>query len=264
MKNLRFQHLFPVLILISILFITFWIRMQSADILPDGQFLENDGYFYYWQANTIIEQGKFPPRDINRWMPLGRDNNLLLSLYPYMLANTYKAVHLFFKDVSLYHVCLYIPTVCFVLSLAILCVLLYRIFGAFVANTIGILIATFPGTIGRSTVGFGDRDCWILLLAISAITVYLIALQTQNSRKRIILTILSGFLTLLGDFRGRDLVHSFLSFMQLRFGGFLLQKAKQTCGIICYGCVPLFLRFTSSLLPTVKERVLQNTLLHLY
>lgn len=198
MKNLRFKHLFPVLMLISILFLTFWIRMQSADILPDGQFLENDGYFYYWQANTIIEQGKFHPRDMNRWMPLGRDNNLLLSFYPYMLANTYKVVHLFFKDVSLYHVCLYIPTVCFVLGLAILCVLLYSTFGVFVANTTGILIATLPGTIGRSTVGFGDRDCWILLLAISAITVYLIALQTQNSRKRIFLTILSGFLTLLG------------------------------------------------------------------
>ena len=198
MKTPRSKYFLPLLVFICILFLTFWIRVQSADTLPNGQFLENDGYFYYWQANTILEQGKLPARDMHRWMPLGRDNSLLLSLYPYMLANTYKVVHLFFKDVSLYHVCLYMPTVCFVISLAIFCVFLYSTFGAFVANTTGILIATLPGTIGRSTVGFGDRDCWILLLAIGAITVYLIALQTQNSRKRIILTILSGFLTVLG------------------------------------------------------------------
>ena len=198
MKNLRFKYLPAILLLISILFLAFWIRIQGADTLPDGQFLENDGYFYYWQANTILEQGKLPQRDMHRWMPLGRDNNLLLSLYPYVLANTYKVVHLFFVDVSLYHVCLYMPTVCFVLSLGILCIFLYSTFGAFVANTTGILIATLPGTIGRSTVGFGDRDCWILLLAISAIIIYLSALQTQNSRKRLVLTITSGFLTLLG------------------------------------------------------------------
>ncbi len=198
MKTPLFKHLVSLLLFSSILFLAFWIRIQSAETLPDGQFLENDGYFYYWQANTIVQQGKLPPRDMHRWMPIGRDNGLLLPLYSYMLAYTYKVAHLFFKDVSLYHVCIYMPTVCFVLGLGVLCFFLYSTFGAFVANTTGILIATLPGTIGRSTVGFGDRDCWCLLLAISAIIFYLIALQTQNSRKRTVLTLISGFFTLLG------------------------------------------------------------------
>ncbi|MDE0638776.1 MAG: hypothetical protein OXI43_23285 [Candidatus Poribacteria bacterium] len=198
MQNPRSKHLVPLFLLISILFLAFWIRIQSAETLPDGQFLENDGYFYYWQANTIVEQGKLPPRDMHRWLPLGRDNGLLLSLYPHLLARTYKAVNLFFKDVSLYHVSLYLPTICFVIGLGVLCLFLYSTFGAFVANATGILIATLPGTIGRSTVGFGDRDCWCLLLAIVVIVTYLIALQTQTPRKRTAWTLMSGFFTLLG------------------------------------------------------------------
>lgn len=198
MTSARFKKQVPFVLFISILLLSFWIRGQGTGTLPNGQFLENDGYFYYWQANTILEQGKLPPRDMHRWMPLGRDNGLLLSLYPYVLTYTYKVTNLFFKDVTLYHVCSYMPTVCFVLGLGVLCLFLYNTFGAFVANTTGILIATLPGTIGRSTVGFGDRDCWILLLAISAIIFYLVALQTQNAHKRTVLMIISGFFTLLG------------------------------------------------------------------
>lgn len=192
------QNLVPLLLLICILFLSFWLRLQSADKLPSGQFLENDAYLYYWQASTISSQGDLPDRDMDRWLPLGRDNGLLLSLYSYVLAYTYKAVNLFFKDVSLYHVCIYLPTLSFVFGLAILCVFLYSRFNGFVANTTGLLIATLPGTIGRSTVGFGDRDSWCLLLAIGVLITYLLALQSPTFRKRFAWTLVSGILTLLG------------------------------------------------------------------
>ena len=196
--SLRFKHLFPLLLLIGILFIAFWIRLKGADTLPPGQFLENDGYFYYWQAQTITEHGKLPPRDMHRWMPIGRDNSLLLSLYPYVVAYTYKAITLFSSSVTLYHVCLYMPSVCFVFGLAILCLFLYSTFGAWIANTTAILLATLPSAIGRSTVGFGDRDMWCLMIALCVVIPYLIALQTDSPRKRIGWTLLSGGFTVMG------------------------------------------------------------------
>ncbi|RKU16700.1 hypothetical protein C6501_05195 [Candidatus Poribacteria bacterium] len=197
MQNPRSKHLVPLLLLISILFLAFWIRIQSAETLPDGQFLENDAYLYYWQANTIVEQGNLPPRDMHRWLPLGRDNGLMLSLYSYVLAWTYRAVHLFF-NITLYDVSIYLPAICFVLGLAIISFFLYKTYGALVANITGLLIATLPGTIGRSTVGFSDRDSWCLLLAICVVVTYLIALQVQRPRERLAWTLISGFFTLLG------------------------------------------------------------------
>ncbi len=198
MKISHVKHLFPLLLLIGILFIAFWIRLKGADTLPPGQFLENDGYFYYWQAQTITEHGKLPPRDMHRWMPIGRDNGLLLSLYPYVVAYTYKAIALFSSSITLYHVCLYMPSVCFVFGLGILCLFLYSTFGAWVANATGILLATLPSAIGRSTVGFGDRDMWCLMVALCVVIPYLIALQTASPRKRIGWTLLSGGFTVIG------------------------------------------------------------------
>ena len=233
MKTPLFKQILPLLLLISILFLCFWLRIAGRETLPAEQFLENDAYLCYWQANTIVEEGKLPPRDMHRWLPLGRDNGLFLSLYSYLLAYTYKAMHLFFKDVSLYHVCIYMPTVCFVLGLGVLCFFLYSMFGAFVANTTGILIATLPATIGRSTVGFGDRDAWCLLLAICAILFYLWALETDKTRNRIVLTFLSGFFTLLGGLSWEGFGVFVLMIYGIEFWRFLTSPVERTTDF-CY------------------------------
>ncbi|MCG9129896.1 hypothetical protein JT359_20100 [Candidatus Poribacteria bacterium] len=62
-----------------------------------------------------------PARDMNCWLPLGRDNEQLLSLYVYTLAYTQKV----FPWFSVYDIQLYLSVVCFTL-------------------TIGVLLATLP------------------------------------------------------------------------------------------------------------------------
>ena len=59
---------------------------------PSGQLTESDGYFYYWQAQLISEHGKLPERDMNRWLPLGRDLTQTLNLYGYVLAYVHKGI----------------------------------------------------------------------------------------------------------------------------------------------------------------------------
>ncbi|MCG9130943.1 hypothetical protein J5I95_04585 [Candidatus Poribacteria bacterium] len=79
------------LLLFCILFLTFWIRIQGVGHLPEGKlFTANDAYLYHWQANTIAEHGKLPARDMHRWLPIGRDNTHLLSLYAYAIAYIHK------------------------------------------------------------------------------------------------------------------------------------------------------------------------------
>jgi len=70
---------------VSILFLTFYLRIQGVERIPDGQFTGNDAYLYYKQAETIAEQGYLPARDMDRWLPLGRDNGQLLSLFSYAI-----------------------------------------------------------------------------------------------------------------------------------------------------------------------------------
>ena len=90
MKTLPFKRIGTGLILAGLLFLTFYIRIQGVERIPDRQFTGNDAYLYYKQAETIAEQGYLPARDMDRWLPLGRDNQQLLSLYAYVIAYTHK------------------------------------------------------------------------------------------------------------------------------------------------------------------------------
>lgn len=181
-----------------VLLLAFWIRVQGGSQIPSGQFTGYDAYLYYWQAQIVSEQGHLPERDMHRWLPLGRDLGQTLNLYSYVLAYVHKTLALYFPNLSLYEVALYAPVVWFVIGLAGLCLFLYRTHGLLFASIVGVILATLPGTIDRSSVGFADRDSWCLMLGILAITTYLSSLQTPHPRRQILWILASGVVVFLG------------------------------------------------------------------
>ena len=181
-------------ILLCFLLLTFWIRIQGVESIPQGLFTETDAYLYYKQAHTIAEHGHLPARDMQRWLPLGRDNGQLLSLYAYAIAYTHKV----FPWFSLYDIQLYAPTVCFTIGLSVLLLFLTRTYGILFAAIVGGLLATLPGSIERSAAGFGDRDAWCWMLGTLAVVSYLWKEQMDLGYRRWIATVLSGFIVFLG------------------------------------------------------------------
>lgn len=187
-----------LLLLLLILLLAFWIRVQGRGTLPEGQFTGNDAYFYYWLANIISVEGGLPDRDMSRWLPLGRDLSGILPFYSYVLAYAHAGISLFFPEVTLYHVTLFVPVLCFVLGLGALCLYLYCTAGIISACLVGILLATLPDTILRSTIGFADRDSWCFLLGVLTVTTYLWQYQTESPRHRYFLSAVSGAFAFLG------------------------------------------------------------------
>ncbi len=185
-------------LLLSILSLTFLIRIQGVEDIPEGQFSSNDAYVFYSQAQTISKQGHLPDRDMHRWLPNGRDNQQFLSFYAYALAYTHKAITLFYHQVTLYHVQLYAPVICFMLGLTALLLFLIKSYGHLFATVVGVLLATFPGVIARSTAGFSDRDAWCWMLAIFAIVIYLHKERMESGRTKYLATALCGFVVFLG------------------------------------------------------------------
>ena len=192
------KHIGVSVLLVSLLCVAFWIRIQSVDTIPDRQFTSNDAYLYYWQAQIISEHGYLPARDMHRWLPLGRDLGQTLNFYSYVLAYAHKALVLLFPNLSLYQVTLYAPAVCFCIGLSTLCFFLYYTSGILFASTVGILMATLPGTIERSAAGFCDRDSWCFMIGLLAVLTYLASLKTQHRHKRLLWTLASGFIMFLG------------------------------------------------------------------
>lgn len=76
-----FKHIGTAVLLLGILFLTFWIRIQGTENIPTEQFTSYDAFLFRGQAEKIAELGYLPARDMCRWLPLGRDNTQLLSLY---------------------------------------------------------------------------------------------------------------------------------------------------------------------------------------
>lgn len=192
--RLYLQKTVVSILLLCILCLAFWIRIQGAERLPDGQFTENDAYLYHYQANIIAEQGHLPVRDMRRWLPLGRDNGQLLSLYSYTIAYIHKA----FPWLSLYDIQLYAPTLCFTLGLGVLLLFLSRCYGVFFAVVVGVLLTTLPGSVERSAIGFGDRDAWCWMFGVLAVTSHLWKEQIEPGWGRDFATALSGFIVFFG------------------------------------------------------------------
>ncbi len=192
-KNISCAVLFCIVVMIA-----FWLRIPGGEGLPAGQFTETDGYFYYYQASLISEHGHLPLRDMNRWLPLGRDLGQTLNLYGYVLAYTHKAVSAVFRNVTLYQVSIYMPVVCFCIGLGALCLFFYHTYGLIFSLTAGLILATLPGSIERSTAGFGDRDAFCLMIGILAIVTYLMSIQAKRLHNHLLWTLASGFAVFLG------------------------------------------------------------------
>lgn len=233
------------LLLCLILLLAFWIRTQGVERLPPRQFTETDAYLYHWQARIIAEKGHLPERDMHRWLPLGRDNRQTLNLYSYALAYIHKAVLAVFPKVMLYHVSVYMPVVCFCVGLAALCLYLYEPHGVVFTISVGVLLATLPGSIERSGAGFGDRDAWCLMLGILSLTMCLASLQAPERRKRIFWTLASGFCVFLGglSWEGFGVLLSII--MLVEIWRFLTSETEEELGLyllwVCTFVPPLYL-----------------------
>ena len=193
LKNISFTAVLFLLLLLA-----FYFRVLGVQRFPDGQFTETDAYFYYWQASLVSEHGKLPARDMHRWLPLGRDLGQTLNLYGYVHAYTHKFLKWVFPYITLYSVCLYMPVLCFCIGLGALCFYLYYTYGLMFSITAGVLLATLPGSIERSAVGFGDRDAFCLMIGILAVVTYLVSFKAEKSRKRLFWTLFSGFTVFIG------------------------------------------------------------------
>lgn len=220
-----------VVILWTIFFIAFFLRVQDISTIPRGQFTSNDAYLYYRQAQLVSEHGHLPTRDMHRWLPLGRDLSQTLNLYPYVLAYTHKAVAAVFPDFTLYQIIIYAPVACFCVGLGVLYVFLYYTFGQFISGITSLLLATLPGTINRSVAGFSDRDSWCLMLGILTITTYLISLQTQPPRRRLLWTLASGFIMFLGGISWEGFGVFLGIILVVEFWRFLTSETEEGLGL---------------------------------
>ena len=156
------------------------------------------------------------------------------------------------------------PAICFTLGLGVLSFYLYHTFGFLFSGVVGIILATLPGTIIRSAAGFSDRDSWCLLLGILAITTYLVSLQTQSLRRRLLWTFASGLSVFLGglSWEGFGVFVSVILFVEL--WRFLTSEAEDELNFYFLWVLTFVPTLYLVSLPIGVDKVMQRILLLLY
>ncbi len=192
------MNFYQKILLCVILLLAFWIRIQGVERLPDNHFTSNDAYLYALQAQEIAEHGILPERDMRRWLPEGRENGQRLYLYAYGITYIHKSIGWIFPKLTLYHIQIYLPCICFIIGLSVLCLFLVRVHGVYFAAIVILLLATLPGSIARSAAGFGDRDAWCWMFGILAVISYLWKERMESGWQRWVTTALCGAIVFLG------------------------------------------------------------------
>ena len=198
-KQLPYRIILPGLLGCS-LFFAFSIRTSNVTILESQYLLGTDSYRFLRQADIIASQGKLPERDQMRWNPLGRDLSTHLSLWSYVIANSYRLLHIVYPELTVYQVARYSGLICYLACLLLLYLLWTRIFDASVALLAVNLLAVFPSfALSRSCAGNADRDAFSLLLWIGTVYFYILASDSPRMKGRLyafISGIIAGILAL--------------------------------------------------------------------
>ena len=189
--------LLTVICLTLTLLLSILIRTPHLSALGGTPVLDPDSARYLRQAEIILERGQLPSMDTLRQYPIGKSSETQLSVYPYTLAALYKGVSLLFRSVTLEQIGMFSSLFFFSLSLLVFYFLLYRLFGWQTALLAINLCVVVPSTLGRSVVGYVDREAFCLFLALVSYYLYLRAYQSNPLRNRLILGLMSGVVMML-------------------------------------------------------------------
>lgn len=175
-----------------------WHRTRVSYEALGGRFTGNDAYLYYRQSERILEDGRLPKRDMERWLPLGRDLSLLHNLYSYVVAYSYRAARVFFPNLTLHTFSCYAPPVLFAMTAALFTAALFSLYGWEAAGLGSLFFVLSPPVASRTSLGFADRDAFCLFLAVLMGALYLWQINASRRRNRIALAAACGFTACVG------------------------------------------------------------------
>lgn len=160
-----------------------------------------DPWLFLRTAETIIETGSIPKRDLMRNVPLGYDNTGETQLLPYMISWTYKFFDIF-GDVNIEFAGLIFPVIMFGLTIIIYFLFSRELFirktkkSKLKANIIG-LIATFfmvvmPAFLSRTIAGIPEKESAAFLFLFLALYLYLKSWKNKDLKYSLVYSLLAG------------------------------------------------------------------------
>lgn len=168
------------------------LRLQNLPLLEGKYLLGPDSYRHFRHIRQIVEEGGLPKLDTMRHAPLGRDNTVLSTFFPWMFAQIFKGVHRLFPKLTLNEAAIFYPVVTSVLIFLLFFLLVRRLFSTTMALFSVLILATLPAFISRTIAGYADYDPATMLFYLFGLYFAVEAWQPGPLRRQTLFTFLSG------------------------------------------------------------------------
>ena len=204
-KNKNIQIILIILILIGIITLGTFIRVQNLNLLKDvttGKYipLALDPFYFLRVAETIVDNGgHLPAIDAMRYPSLNIGYSTELT--PISVVLIYKIFHVFNSNATLGFADVISPVIFFILGLIVFFILVYILTKSKWISLLGSLFLAFiPTYLYRTMAGFADHEAigmfafFLFLLCFSFSLKYLDK-EKLNLKKTILFGLISGVLT---------------------------------------------------------------------
>ena len=112
------SYIYYILTAIAI-FTGAFIRTRNLPLLKDKLLLALDPYVFYRYTKYIVEHGSLMAWDTMRYVPLGYDPSGTGSLLSYIIAYSYKFIHIFIPSLTLEKFNILYPVIVFILAMIV-------------------------------------------------------------------------------------------------------------------------------------------------
>ena len=169
------------------------IRVANISLL-EGDVFDPDSARFLRQAKLIVEDGGLPNIDSQRWSPVGVEMDHRLTLFPYVLAGSFKGLSVFAPSLTIEDVAIVFPVILSILSGCLLFLLINRLTDTYTALlSVNLAVISLPW-VARTTAGYVDRDIFVLFIMLASYYFYVRAYQTEPQQKQLLFSAASGVL----------------------------------------------------------------------
>jgi len=169
-----------------------YLGVQNLQLLEGKYLVGSDPYRYFHQVRLIVEDGKLPDVEMARNFPEGINLAERGTLFPELLAASYKGIHSIFPSASLHHTLSLYPPVVMGISLIFIFLIAHHLFGRFTALLTLLMLAALPIFMQRTFAGYIDTDPLIVLLLFAGIYFYSLSFQESFGIRELVCAGIAG------------------------------------------------------------------------
>jgi asparagine N-glycosylation enzyme membrane subunit Stt3 len=194
-----------------------------------------DPWLFLRYAKVMVEEGSLYQNDTLRFSPFGFDTSHETKLLPYLIAVTYKVLHLFNEDVNVEYAGVIFPVIMFVLTIIVFFLFVKELFnkpgGETKANLIA-LISTFfmiviPVFLSRTIAGIPEKESAAFFFMFLGLYFFIKGIKTIDIKNNILFGVLAGISTGLMGLIWGGVLYLFIPIALTNLVAFAINKIKK-------------------------------------